>query len=201
MDVQFDKVKTLNALLFVANRVRRKDFHKIFKIIYFADRQHLVDWGRPITGDTYIAMEAGPVPSRMYDMLKIVRGDSYMPDTEGLNRYFKVENWMYVNPLQDADLVQLTPNEQEILSETIRKYADLSYDELKEKSHDVAWRSTARDFSISWDNIAREAGLDEVEVASLKEYSTLHPLPERDMTPDELYEAIAKEIDCIYAQD
>ena len=201
MDVQFDKVKTLNALLFVANRVRRKDFHKIFKIIYFADRQHLVDWGRPITGDTYIAMEAGPVPSRMYDMLKIVRGDSYMPDTEGLNRYFKVENWMYVNPLQDADFVQLTPNEREILSEAILKYADLSYDELKEKSHDVAWRSTARDFSISWDNIAREAGLDEVEVASLKEYSTLHPLPERDMTPDELYEAIAKEIDCIYAQD
>ena len=201
MDVQFDKVKTLNALLFVANRVRRKDFHKIFKIIYFADRQHLVDWGRPITGDTYIAMEAGPVPSHMYDMLKIVRGDSYMPDSEGLNRYFKVENWMYVNPLQDADFAQLTLSEREILSEAILKYADLSYDELKEKSHVVAWRSTARDFSISWDNIAREAGLDEVEVSCLKEYSTLHPLPEHDMMPDELYEAIAKEIDYIYAQD
>lgn len=201
MDVHFDKVKALNALLFVANRVRRKDFHKIFKIIYFADRQHLADWGRPITGDTYIAMEAGPVPSRMYDMMKIVRGDSYLPDTEGLGHYFKVENWMYVHPLQDAELSQLSSNEQEILSETIRKYADLSYDELKEKSHDVAWRSTARDFSISWDDIAREAGLDEVEVACLKEYSTLHPLPERDMTPDELYEAIAKEIDSIYARD
>ena len=201
MDVHFDKVKALNALLFVANRVRRKDFHKIFKIIYFADRQHLADWGRPITGDTYIAMEAGPVPSRMYDMMKIVRGDSYLPDTEGLGHYFKVENWMYVHPLQDAELSQLSSNEQEILSEAIRKYADLSYDELKEKSHDVAWRSTACDFSISWDDIAREAGLDEVEVACLKEYSTLHPLPERDMTPDELYEAIAKEIDSIYARD
>lgn len=83
MNVQFDKVQTLNALLFVANRVQRKDFHKIFKVIYFADRQHLADWGRPITGDTYIAMDAGPVPSRLYDMLKIVRGDSYLPDTEG----------------------------------------------------------------------------------------------------------------------
>ena len=116
MDVHFDKVKALNALLFVANRVRRKDFHKIFKIIYFADRQHLADWGRPITGDTYIAMEAGPVPSRMYDMMKIVRGDSYLPDTEGLGHYFKVENWMYVHPLQDAELSQLSSNEQEILS-------------------------------------------------------------------------------------
>ena len=201
MNVQFDKEKSLNALLYVANRVQRKDFHKIFKIIYFADRQHLADWGRPITGDTYIAMEAGPVPSRLYDMLKIVRGDSYLPDTEGLGKYFQVENWMYVRPLQDADLHKLSANEQEAMSEAIEKYANLSYDEIKEKSHDVAWRSTARDFSISWDNIAREAGLDEVEVACLRDYSTMHPLPECDMTPEELYDAIEKEIDYIYAQD
>ena len=201
MNVQFDKEKALNALLYVANRVQRKDFHKIFKIIYFADRQHLADWGRPITGDTYIAMEAGPVPSRLYDMLKIVRGDSYLPDTEGLGMYFQVENWMYMRPLQDADLHKLSANEQEAMSEAIAKYAALSYDEIKEKSHDIAWRSTARDFAIQWDNIAREAGLDEVEVACLQDYSTMHPLPERDLTPDELYDAIEKEIDYIYAQD
>ncbi len=201
MNVQFDKEKSLNALLYVANRVQRKDFHKIFKIIYFADRQHLADWGRPITGDTYIAMEAGPVPSRLYDMLKIVRGDSYLPDMEGLGKYFQVENWMYVRPLQDADLNKLSASEQETMSEAIEKYATLSYDEIKEKSHDVAWRCTARDFSISWDNIAREAGLDEVEVACLRDYSTMHPLPECDMTPEELYDAIEKEIDYIYAQD
>ena len=201
MDVQFDKTKTLNALLYVANRVQRKDFHKIFKVIYFADRQHLADWGRPITGDTYIAMEAGPVPSRMYDMLKIVRGDSYVSDTEGLGQYFQVENWMYVRPLVDADLNKLSANEQEALSDAIAKYASLSYDEIKEKSHDVAWCSTARDFAINWDSIAREAGLDEADVACLQDYSTMHPLPERDMTPEELYNAIEKEIEYIYAQD
>ena len=201
MDIQFDKVKTLHALLYVANRVQRKDFHKIFKIIYFADRQHLADWGRPITGDTYIAMEAGPVPSRLYDMLKIVRGDSYMADTESLGKYFQVNSWMYVNPLVDADLDKLSSNEREALDASITQYSSSSYDEIKEKSHDVAWRSTARDFSIKWEDIAREAGLDEVEVACLQEYSILHPLPERDMTPEELYEVISNEIDHIYAQD
>ena len=173
MNVQFDKVKTLNALLYVSNRVQRKDFHKIFKIIYFADRQHLADWGRPITGDTYIAMDAGPVPSRLSDMLKIVRGDSYLSDTEGLDKYFQVENWMYVKPLQDADLDRLSPNEQEALSDAIAKYAALSYDEIKEKSHDVAWRSTARDFAINWDSIAREAGLDSEELECVNEYARL----------------------------
>lgn len=173
MNVQFNKEKSLHALLYVANRVQRKDFHKIFKIIYFADRQHLADWGRPITGDTYIAMEAGPVPSRLYDMLKIVRGDSYLSDMEGLGKYFQVENWMYVRPLQDADLHKLSANEQEAMSEAIEKYAALSYDEIKEKSHDVAWLSTARDFSISWDNIAREAGLDSEELKCVDEFSRL----------------------------
>jgi hypothetical protein len=118
-------------------------------------------------------MEAGPVPSRLYDMLKIVRGDSYLPDTEGLCQYFKVENWMYVKPLQDADLNKLSANEQEALSDSINKYAALSYDEIKEKSHDVAWRSTARDFSISWDNIAREAGLDSDELQYVNDFSRL----------------------------
>ncbi len=173
MKVKFDKTKTLNALLYVANRVQRKDFHKIFKVIYFADRQHLADWGRPITGDTYIAMEAGPVPSRLYDMLKIVRGDSYIADTEGLGEYFQVENWMYVRPLVDADLNKLSANEQQALSDAIDKYAGLSYDEIKEKSHDTAWRSTARDFSISWENIALEAGLDTEELECVNELSSL----------------------------
>ncbi|MBQ9363838.1 MAG: SocA family protein [Bacteroidaceae bacterium] len=173
MNVQFDRTKALNAMLYVANRVQRKDFHKIFKIVYFADRQHLADWGSPITGDTYIAMEAGPVPSRMYDMMKIVRGDSYLPDTEGLSKYFTVENWMYVKPLTDADLDQLSRSDQEALDESISKYAALSYDEIKEKSHDVAWRSTARDFSIKWEDIARETGIDSEELECINEYTAL----------------------------
>ena len=80
---------------------------------------------------------------------------------------------MYMRPLQDADLNKLSANEQEAMSEAIEKYAGLSYDEIKEKSHDVAWRSTARDFSISWDNIAREAGLDSEELECVNEFSRL----------------------------
>ena len=118
-------------------------------------------------------MDAGPVPSRLYDMLKIVRGDSYLSDIEGLGNYYQVENWMYVRPLKDADLNKLSASEQEALTDSIEKYASLSYDEIKEKSHDVAWCSTARDFSISWESIAREAGLDGEELECVKEYSEM----------------------------
>ena len=64
----FNPEKSLQAVLYVANRLERKDFHKIFKVLYFADREHLTKYGRPITGDTYVAMEYGPVPSMIYDI-------------------------------------------------------------------------------------------------------------------------------------
>lgn len=173
MRQDFDKSKALNALLYVVNRIDRKDFHKIFKILYFADRQHLANWGRSITGDTYIAMEAGPVPSRIYDMLKIVRGDSYMEDVEGLSSFFTVDHWMFVNPLSDADLKKLSKSEMAELDDSIKRYGSLPYEKIKELSHDVAWQATERDFAIKWEDIAREAGLTDEEINYLNEYNQL----------------------------
>ncbi len=51
----FDKDKVLNVILYIAQHLKRKDFHKIFKILYFADREYLARYGMPITGDCYIA--------------------------------------------------------------------------------------------------------------------------------------------------
>ncbi|MBE6328095.1 MAG: DUF4065 domain-containing protein [Bacteroidales bacterium] len=160
----FNKEKATQSILYVANRLERRDLHKIFKILYFAERKHLQDWGMPILGDTYIAMDAGPVPSRVYDILKIVRGDSYMSDTEGLKKMFAIEDWMYVVPLQNADLNKLSKSDIDALDWSVNTYGALSYDEIKEKSHDIARRSTAKDFAISWESIAREAGLDSQDI-------------------------------------
>lgn len=167
--IKFNKEKATHSILYVANKLERRDLHKIFKILYFAERKLMQDWGRPIIGDTYIAMDAGPVPSRVYDILKIVRGDSYMSDTEGLKKYFSVEDWMYVVPLQDADINKLSKTDIDALDWSVRTYGSLSYDEIKEKSHDIAWRSTAKDYAISWDAIAREAGLDGQDIQYITE--------------------------------
>ena len=65
-----DKSKAINSILFVLNELgdKKSDAHKVFKILYFADQKHLVTYGRPITGDTYLKMTYGPVPSFIRDV-------------------------------------------------------------------------------------------------------------------------------------
>lgn len=126
----FDEKKTLNIILYVAERLKRRDFHKIFKILYFSDRMFLNEYRMPITGDTYIAMEAGPVPSKTYDIFKIVRGDSYISDNTGLGKYFCVSNWMFIQPLQKPDMNAIAPAEKKVIDAVIAQYGDLSYDEV-----------------------------------------------------------------------
>ena len=168
----FNKEKALNTILYISENLKRSDFHKIFKILYFSDREHLYEYGYPITGDSYIAMDAGPVPSKIYDIFKIVRGDSYVKDTENLKQYFIIEDWMYVKTQKGADLRKLSPNEKEILDNCIAKFGDMSYDEIKEKSHDVAWRATAKDYEIKIEDIAREAGLKDEDLHYIYELSS-----------------------------
>lgn len=62
--------KLLETLVWVAGRVPGADFHKVLKILFYADKAHLERYGRPVVGDRYIKMEYGPVGSFAYDLLK-----------------------------------------------------------------------------------------------------------------------------------
>ena len=63
--------------------------------------------------------------------------------------------------MQNNDIVSL--------QEALDTYGNMTYDEIKEKSHDVAWRATAKDYAISLEDIAREAGLDSEDISYITE--------------------------------
>lgn len=63
MRFSVDKEKTIEALLYIVTRYGEVGRFHALKTLYYADRAHLQRYGRPITGDRYIAMENGPVPS------------------------------------------------------------------------------------------------------------------------------------------
>lgn len=144
--------KAVNALLFVAHKLGgNADFHKSFKIIYFADQKHLSEYGRPIIGDTYLKMDYGPVPSFVRDLSK-----DKIPQHEGS---FAIQGSKTIRPLKEPNLDFLSETDLECLNASIEENKDLSFDELTKKSHDFAWQSAG--WQIDYENIFRAVNEDE----------------------------------------
>ena len=173
MQVKFNEIKSINAVLYIVEKLKRKDFHKIFKILYFSDREHLNVYGRTITGDTYIAMPDGPVPSNMYDIFKSVRGDGYYKDTGKFRRYFIVVDWDFIKMNVKPDLTELSQTDLICIDRSLNLYGDMSWDEVREKSHDYAWRNTIQNRPIDFANMIREVGGDSDFIDYLNEQSLL----------------------------
>ena len=159
----FRKETAIEAILYIANQIERSDIHKICKILYYADQMHLSKYGRSITGDTYIAMNYGPVPSNVEDIFKAVRGDSFFaPYAESIRKdNFDFINKFIIRAKRAADLDYLSESDLECLDFAINKCKNLTFEQLTELSHDLAWNNTRRDRAISVKDILRELGDDE----------------------------------------
>lgn len=141
---EFDPRKALEVILYISNKLESPDFHKISKILYFSDKNHLERYGRLVCGDSYVAMKHGPVPSGVYDILKTVRGDGLWSCVarEKLDMdSFSVHDRKTVVPLRRANTDLLSESDIECLDEAINEYGLLEFSELTEASHDFAWKS------------------------------------------------------------
>ncbi len=173
MKFQFDEEKAIAAVLHIVREVYARGeskvgLHKLFKILYFADREHLADWGRPITGDFFVAMNYGPVPSNIYDMLKSTKGDCGFISPETYVPFFEVYGGKWVHANQDPNLDMLSESDQDALNQAIEENAHLSFGQLVDKSHDQAWNTATKDCKMSYKRMAIEAGADSEMIAYIR---------------------------------
>lgn len=151
----FDARKAIEAILFVASKLRDPTFHKISKLLYFADRIHLERYGRLICGDDYYAMQHGPVPSRVYDMLKAVVGRGESPWSDEARKALKAVGDHTVKPQRAPDLNALSKSEIESMERAIAEHGRKSFSALTAASHDEAWKAVDENDLISVEDIAR----------------------------------------------
>jgi uncharacterized phage-associated protein len=151
---------TINALLLALEKLGGKgDFHKLFKILYFADQKHLLRYGSLITDDNYIAMNNGPVPSMTYDILKALRGEGLLETHKStFEEYFKLLSKYKVESQVSPDLEELSETQQECILESISENKNLHFNQLTQKSHDSAWSKADRDCEMNLQEIAKAAG-------------------------------------------
>jgi uncharacterized phage-associated protein len=159
MYFNIDIDKSIEASLYILNKLESCDIHKLFKILYFSEKNHLADYGRPITGDYYVAMKNGPVPSFIYDVVKYVRGDkSYLSIDRDVLSDFDVVEGMYIGAKREANIEFLCDSDIECLDRAIRENKDLSFHQLTKNAHDYVWDKANANGEINPLDIASAAG-------------------------------------------
>lgn len=155
---KFDQRKALHVLLYVASRLPHPaNIYNVLKCIWFADREHLEQYGRQIYGETYFAPEHGPVPSGAYDIVKYAAGrsswDLRFPEAlEAMNA-----NNTEVSARIEPDLDLLSRSELICLTNAAKKYGKLSFGKLKTLSHQSkAFRNAGPNGEINLEALIRE---------------------------------------------
>ena len=129
-------------MLLAEDRRPQLSQYDLVKTLFLADREHLNEWGRPITYDNYKAMKHGPVPSLAYNLLK---GD------EKAIRDHKIEKlpWTYVaapggkgkklfSPLEGQTHVLgvLSESDIEALGDALTSVLSLGFGQIRRLTHD-----------------------------------------------------------------
>lgn len=140
---RFSLDKFINALAYFASQ-GIKDLTKLkaVKLLYLADRYHLVRYGRPITGDRYIAMDLGPVPEDALQLISRLIEPAEVSDPErehALERLDVYRGFMRPYPVLRAkanpDLDVFSESEVEALSATVKDYGATPARSLVDLTH------------------------------------------------------------------
>lgn len=67
------------------------DYIKLFKIMYFAQRDYLATYGLTIAEDTFKARQLGPVPSLTYKVVKMAENGDESTDLKGFISSIRVD--------------------------------------------------------------------------------------------------------------
>lgn len=150
----------INTLLYILRQLGGSgDFHKVFKILYFADEKHLAKYGTAINPDAYIAMAYGPVPSMAYDIFNSLRSRGFMADRrEEFTPYFRLLGQYTVQAITAPDLDYLSESERTCIDESIKENNHLAFPGRTEKSHDKAYDNADEDGIISFIEMAKVGG-------------------------------------------
>jgi uncharacterized phage-associated protein len=164
MAIQFklNKQKAIEAVLWLIQR-GESDMYRIWKMLFAAEKYHLNKYGRPITGDAYMAMKYGTVPNWLYNEAMEQLG-------LGLIRY---ENTLFGERSPIRKL--FSESDIEALERGYNEYVGLNFEEVKTKNHkEPAWeknwgkRGVLEKVVIPFEDLIDETWLkEELELTSI----------------------------------
>jgi len=128
-----ERRSTQAAAVFLKKAGGKLNYMVLIKFLYLLDREALLKWGTPVTGDSYLSMRWGPLLSRTHDLIT-----EELPEDEAASSFWKKhiqqENWEVV--LQhDPGNDELSEADEELIGSVFdhfyAKYQELRFNPFK----------------------------------------------------------------------
>ena len=152
VEFKFQQDKALAAIELLAEKgISDLSKGKIAKLLFFADKKHLVQYGRTITGDWYAALPHGPIPSQIDNLLDALEaGNEQHPGVVAMKNLFMLDKtfryprikknpFVAVGSMRDC----LSQSDIENLEACATQLGRLTFSELRAISHDQPAYSNA----------------------------------------------------------
>ena len=166
---QIEKIKA--AVLYVLEHMREGvGYIHLFKVMYFAQQEHLVVYGTPMIEDSFLARKHGPVPAFTYKALSFLEGKIPV-ESEGMKSFTDalcvniIDGHQVVTARQSCDMDELSRSNIKVLDKWIAKCKDVNAFDLSDLSHDKAWSKakaqserTGEDTKITMWDMAKAGG-------------------------------------------
>ncbi len=179
---RFQQNKAIAAIELLAEKgMRDLTKGKIAKLLFFGDKRHLVQYGRPITGDWYAALPHGPIPSNVDNLLDAFEAsDERYPGCISMKALFELDKRfdhprIKKRPDVPAQSLRdhLSQSDVETLEECAEQLGLLTFSQLRSISHDQpayknAWemRGAAKQYAMSFEDFFED---DQDSLAGVKE--------------------------------
>lgn len=167
--------KAIETILFLSTLKKGIDLYHIAKIIFYAEKDHINKYARPIIGDKYICGKDGPFPSKIRDLVH--GGEPYLnlDDLQAIHKTISIskndeKEFPHINPLREPDMDFFSESDIECLLGAFKKYGNLSFSELRELTHhELFYYKSAKDKEIDYLLLVDEENINRNDI--LKEMS------------------------------
>lgn len=176
-----EETLTLKAIvLYILKNGKTRASHTVYYIVktaFVAQQKHLAKYLCPLFEDKIMALQFGPVPSDIYDALKIARGDAntmYFHRSDDLHLIYDSISFNdeIFTADENPDMTYLSPSAIECIDEALNTVSSMTFEEIVNATHGEEWTRAYNNQgskNMSYLAIAKEGGVDESSIQYLKE--------------------------------
>ena len=104
------------------------DYMRLVKLLYLAERESLKRLARPLIGDTYYALDQGPIPSRVLDLCKYTSSGPWAGQIERTGLWaVRLRKPPELGPLSNAEIA--------VLDDVFKAFRDMDQWALSTMTH------------------------------------------------------------------